>query len=89
MGTMAILGFSGISLLFVSIFGFVIYFIPSIVAYHRKHLQFIPILLLNIFLGWTLLGWVGAFVWSFMNSSTSTNAGTGSATLDASIKSGE
>jgi hypothetical protein len=41
-----------------------IYFLPSIVAYMRKHKQFVPILIVNLFLGWTLIGWVGALVWA-------------------------
>jgi hypothetical protein len=43
---------------------FAIYFLPAIVAHIRKHPQETAIGLLNIFLGWTLLGWVVALVWS-------------------------
>ncbi len=38
------------------------YFIPAIIA--RKKVNFTGILLLNIFLGWTLLGWIGALIWA-------------------------
>jgi hypothetical protein len=41
-----------------------IYFVPSIVAMAREHEQKIPILLLNIFLGWSVIGWVVALVWA-------------------------
>ena len=41
-----------------------LYFIPSIVASHRNHHNTIPILLVNVFLDWTFLGWVLALVWS-------------------------
>ena len=41
-----------------------VYFIPSIVAVKRNHKNHMPIILLNIFLGWSLLGWVAALVWS-------------------------
>ena len=41
-----------------------IYFIPTMVAYYREHHQRAAIVLLNILLGWTGLGWVGALVWS-------------------------
>ena len=41
-----------------------IYFIPSMVAYYRDHQSLTGIILLNIFLGWTFLGWVGALIWS-------------------------
>ena len=41
-----------------------IYFLPGIVAHIRDHHQVNAIVLLNIFLGWTLLGWVIALVWA-------------------------
>ena len=44
-----------------------VYMIPFIVASSRAHPQKMPILILNIFLGWTLLGWVGALVWAVAN----------------------
>ena len=40
------------------------YFAPSIVAILRKHRNKLPIFVLNLFVGWTFLGWVGALVWS-------------------------
>ena len=44
-----------------------IYFIPLFVAIRRKHTKLKHIILLNILLGWTVLGWVGALVWSFVD----------------------
>ena len=41
-----------------------LYFLPAIVASSRKHPQTVAIFLLNLLLGWTLLGWVAALVWS-------------------------
>lgn len=41
-----------------------LYFLPWIVAHRRAHHQLMSIALLNLFLGWTLLGWVLALVWS-------------------------
>jgi hypothetical protein len=43
-----------------------IYFLPSIIAYRRKHKNLLAIFALNIFFGWTLFGWVGALVWSLL-----------------------
>ena len=40
------------------------YFLPALVANHRKHPQGNAIFLLNLLLGWTLLGWIAALVWS-------------------------
>lgn len=46
------------------IIGLVVYFLPWIIAYRRDHHQCNSIALLNLFLGWTFLGWVIALVWS-------------------------
>jgi hypothetical protein len=40
------------------------YFIPTFIALARGHPNCVPILIVNLSLGWTLLGWVGALVWS-------------------------
>lgn len=42
----------------------VLYFLPSIIAISRDHPNATGIFILNLFLGWTLLGWVGALIWS-------------------------
>lgn len=42
----------------------VAYFVPSIVAYVRSNRNSGAILALNIFLGWTVIGWVVALVWA-------------------------
>jgi len=41
-----------------------LYFTPALVAFGRDHHQRAAILVLNLFLGWTVLGWIGALVWS-------------------------
>ena len=46
-------------------FGFVFYFLPSIVALVRGKRDTLAICLLNFFLGWTLIGWIIALVWAF------------------------
>jgi hypothetical protein len=43
-----------------------LYFLPTVIAIQSKHKHVAPIMIINIFLGWTLLGWVGALVWSAM-----------------------
>lgn len=42
------------------------YFLPSIVADHRKHRNATAIAVLNLFLGWTFAGWVIALVWALI-----------------------
>jgi hypothetical protein len=44
--------------------GFVIYFLPTILAFARNKRDTAAILLLNLFLGWTMIGWVVALVWA-------------------------
>lgn len=47
--------------------GILIYFIPSIVAHNKS--QATSVLILNLFLGWTFVGWVAALVWAVSNQS--------------------
>ena len=51
-------------LLVVLIFAF--YFLPTLIAFLRQHKNKLAIFLLNLFLGWTVLGWVVSLVWSVM-----------------------
>lgn len=46
---------------------FVLYFIPAIIAGVRNHKNQTAILVLNLFLGFTFIGWVWALVWAFTN----------------------
>ena len=41
-----------------------LYLVPTADAYDRAHPHALRISLLNVFLGWTVVGWVAAFVWS-------------------------
>jgi hypothetical protein len=43
---------------------FLIYFAPTFVANSRKHHQRSAVFVLNLFLGWTFVGWVAALVWA-------------------------
>ena len=53
-----------IPFLLLLVLGLAVYFIPSLIAFRKKHINKVGILLLNIFLGWTLVGWVAALIWS-------------------------
>jgi hypothetical protein len=48
-------------------FGFVMYFLPSIIALARNKHDITAIVLLNFFLGWSIIGWVIALVWAAKN----------------------
>ena len=41
-----------------------LYFLPTIIAFNRNHEQRNVILIINLFLGWTVLAWVIALAWS-------------------------
>ncbi|MDQ0393127.1 superinfection immunity protein [Labrys monachus] len=41
------------------------YFLPWVIALLRGHRNSTAIFVLNLFLGWTFIGWVVALVWSF------------------------
>ena len=43
----------------------VFYFIPAIVAAIRRHHNAMAIGVLNLFGGWTVVGWLIALVWAF------------------------
>lgn len=43
------------------------YFIPTFVAFSRKKANTGAIFALNLFLGWALVGWVGALIWALSN----------------------
>jgi hypothetical protein len=45
-------------------FSFVAYFIPTIVAGVRRHRHLVGVVLVNFFLGWTVVGWIAALAWS-------------------------
>jgi len=45
-----------------------IYFIPAIVAHYKEHTKESSIMVVNLFLGWTFLGWVIALAWAVSES---------------------
>lgn len=47
---------------------FIIYILPYIVAALREHKQVGAIFILNLFLGWTFIGWIAALIWACTNS---------------------
>ncbi|MCK9615977.1 MAG: superinfection immunity protein [Candidatus Omnitrophica bacterium] len=45
---------------------FALYFLPTLIAFLRQHKNKLAIFLLNLLLGWTVLGWVVSLVWSVL-----------------------
>jgi hypothetical protein len=57
------------SAIILALFGF-LYFIPALVAHQHKHHNASAIFAVNLFFGWTLLGWIAALIWSMTKPST-------------------
>lgn len=51
--------------LLILLFVFPLYFLPAIIAKTRKNANTTGIFILNLFLGWTFLGWIVALIWAF------------------------
>jgi hypothetical protein len=43
---------------------FALYFFPFLIAALHQHKNMLAIFLLNLALGWTLIGWIAALIWS-------------------------
>ncbi len=41
-----------------------LYFLPVFVAEFRLHRNLVPIAIVNLFLGWTVVGWIVALAWA-------------------------
>lgn len=57
-------------LLIFAVLGLCLYFLPSFIDYSRKHLNLGAVFVANLFLGWTVLGWVLCLVWAVMRTET-------------------
>ena len=57
-------------LVIIAAVGMLVYFAPCLVASRRNHRNAMPIFILNLFLGWTFVGWVGALVWAMTDNTT-------------------
>lgn len=53
----------GLIILIIALVG---YFLPWLIALSNHRRQTVAIFVLNLFLGWTLLGWIIALIWAFI-----------------------
>jgi len=65
-GLLILIGAGGASIIWIGLLG-ALYFLPAIVAHRREHHNKDAIAVLNLFLGWTFIGWVVALVWAKTN----------------------
>jgi hypothetical protein len=63
----ALLALPIVLLILIAVVAFVLHFLPALVAWNRRAENFVWILLINIFFGWTLIGWVIALVWAMQD----------------------
>ncbi len=49
----------------VVLLAFGLYLLPALVAGLRGHRQLVPLFVVNLFLGFTLVGWVVCLAWAF------------------------
>jgi hypothetical protein len=57
-------------ILAIVLFPFTLYFLPSIIAWKRKHRNFLALFVLNLCLAPIGVGWVVALVWACLNEQT-------------------
>ncbi|WP_100077619.1 superinfection immunity protein [Chryseobacterium camelliae] len=69
MNTLTILSLSWQHVLILLLF-IPIYFIPTFIALNRKKSNAGVIFALNLFLGWALIGWIGALIWALSKDKT-------------------
>jgi len=48
--------------LLVALIVLIVYFLPSIVGFEKRNRN--AIFILNLLLGWTLIGWIVALIWA-------------------------
>ncbi len=63
-------GFGKLVAFSVVVFVPALYLLPTYEAWRKQHPNLSSIALLNIFLGWTLVGWVASLVWAFKTPSS-------------------
>ena len=49
------------------LFSAVMYFVPLVIAAARRHPNALAIAILNVFTGWTFVGWIISLVWALTN----------------------
>ena len=58
------LGLTELIILLAFLFLAATYLLPTLIAIARKHPDRLPLILVNIFAGWTLLGWAVCMIWA-------------------------
>ena len=48
----------------VGVAGLFLYFVPSVIANKNKHRHTIIIFVINLFFGWSIIGWIAMLIWA-------------------------
>lgn len=56
----------GVGILLMGVGVLIWYLTPAIIAHSRRNRNAVAITVVNVFLGWSLLGWVGALAWAYV-----------------------
>ena len=51
-----------------------LYFLPSFIAWRRNHRNTAAIVVVNLLLGWSFIGWIAALVWAFVDGASTKSA---------------
>ena len=62
-----------VALLFSMLFGLAVYLLPTIIAAAKRKTNTLRIVLLNVFAGWSVIGWIIALVWALSANQKSTS----------------
>ena len=69
----------GLFVLVTLLVGVVLYFLPTIIVVKRQSASVTPVVLVNLLLGWTIIGWIIALIWSLSAKGVDQGPATGSA----------
>ncbi len=53
--------------------GVLVYFLPFYIAWFRRHHNKAGVFLINLLFGWTVIGWLGIFIYATLSSTSSKN----------------
>lgn len=56
-------------LVLAALLGLLVYFLPALLAFAGNHRKWRQLSLVNLLLGWTVIGWIAALIWALMDSS--------------------
>lgn len=54
-------------LIVAAVFGFILYILPTLLAWSLNSKGLILMLVLNLLFGWTILGWLAILIWALVS----------------------